>query len=172
MGKTKTNNAAREALQITTLSLSPKMPNCQYQSVVQYQYKSTFAISQRSNTLCLGSSAALKASYMISAVHRKISEALSSFTFTKQPKLLKRPSPDISSQPDDPTRSPPEASMPYSRSSKSSNTSTKRPSGGKATEFLNENFGAGGEEDDPIEVQSLDSQIHRGRLGAVCESGY
>lgn len=94
----------------------------------------------------------LNAFYMLSAFQKTLSGAFSSFASVKEPKLLKRPSSDISSQPNDPARSPPEASMPHSRSS----TSSKR---GKAEEFLSKNFNGAGRQDDPVEVQSQNSQF-------------
>jgi hypothetical protein len=95
----------------------------------------------------------LNVSYMLSTLQKTFSDALSSLTSTKEPKLLKRPSSDISTPPNDPAIFPPAAHMPPSRSSTSSKTDTKRHKGGKATEFLRRHFDVPGEEDDPIEVR-------------------
>jgi hypothetical protein len=88
---------------------------------------------------------------MISAF-QKISGAISSFIPSKEPKTLKRPSHHSSSQPNEPSRSPPAAHMPKSRSSTSSSRNTKRQKGAKATEFLLNNLDLEEEGDDPIEV--------------------
>jgi hypothetical protein len=90
---------------------------------------------------------------MLSTLQKTFSDALSSLTSTKEPKLLKRPSSDISTPPNDPAIFPPAAHMPPPRSSTSSKTDTKRHKGGKVTEFLSRHFDVPGEVDDPIEVR-------------------
>jgi hypothetical protein len=87
---------------------------------------------------------------MISTIQNTLSGFVSSFTSTKEPKLLARPA--LSPQPIDPTISPTAAHMPRSGSNKSSTADSKREKRSRARDFLRKNFGVDGEADDPIEV--------------------
>jgi hypothetical protein len=100
--------------------------------------------------------------YMLSTLHKKFSAAISPFTSTKEPKLLKRPSSDISSQPDDPATPPTTmARMPHHPRPSASLFADTRPEGvGKAKAFVRQEFSAD-EIDDPIEVRSSHITIRR-----------
>jgi hypothetical protein len=96
---------------------------------------------------------------MFSNLQRTFSAAIAPFTSTKEPKLLKRPSSDISSQPDDPATPPiTKARMPHPRPSIPANTDTRKKGEGKAKAFMQQNFSAA-EIDDPIEVRSSNITI-------------
>jgi hypothetical protein len=107
----------------------------------------------------------LNVSFMLSTLQKTFSDALSSFTSTKEPTLLNRPSSDIPTPPNDTAISPTAAHMPPLRSSTSSKTDTKRHKGGKATEFLRRHFDAAGDQDDPIEVRL--SQLNGSKKSVV-----
>jgi hypothetical protein len=96
---------------------------------------------------------------MFSDFQRKFTAVIAPFTSTKVPKLLKRPSSDISSEPDDPATPPiTKARMPHSQPIISANTDTRTKGEGKAKAFMQQNFSAA-EIEDPIEVRSSNITI-------------
>lgn len=109
---------------------------------------------------------------MLSTLHDKLGVVLAPWTFNKEAKLLTRTPSEISpSPPNELARaSSSTACMPATRSYASSNASTKRRKGAKASGFLNRHFnGPDGEEkedyeeaegaaDDLIEVRVQDQQ--------------
>ncbi len=98
-------------------------------------------------------------SYMLSAIQKTISDALSSVTSTREPQVLKRPPSNISSPPHDPAASPTAAHMPQPQSGTSSTKGTRRKEGRKATEYLRKHLGAEEIEDDLIVVRLSQSTI-------------
>lgn len=94
---------------------------------------------------------------MISAIH----ETLSSLTSVKQPKFLNRPSSDVSTPPNDPATSPPEAHMPHLPSGTPTIKETKRQKGAKATDFIRQHFPVGEADDDLVETASPPEPVVR-----------
>lgn len=87
------------------------------------------------------------------SILQKLSDAVPSFTSIKEPKLVKRSSSHISTQPNDPATFPTAARMPLSSSSTSSSKDGKQRKGAKAKDFLKKHFSLVEADDDLVEVR-------------------